>query len=346
MLIKNKMSLALQTAFLGCALSVGAVAAADLIAVNGAAAPKLDGVADDAVWKQAEAVDLRFVDGANLGGKGETTGSLKAAKVGDTLYMLLQYQDADASYRRSPYVKQADGSWKKLKDPDDKGGDNNKYYEDKVAMIWTINNTIDGFAKDGCFAVCHDEEPPKPYGNKYTEKEGQIGDMWHFKSVRTAPLGQADDQWLDHTQYDKEKSANAGRKSDAKTGGGYKDIGLVDGKPEFMSKDGKPANQGGTYWLSKMDAVAFDDSKFKPGDEVSSILISPFEGDRADISVSQVWKEGVWTLEISRKLVTGSATDVQFDNMSGEYLFGVSVFDNAAVRHAYIKKPITLKFAQ
>ena len=36
-------------------------------------------------------------------------------------------------------LKQADGSWKKLKDPADKGGDDNVYYEDKWAMLWPTN---------------------------------------------------------------------------------------------------------------------------------------------------------------------------------------------------------------
>jgi hypothetical protein len=38
--------------------------------------------------------------------------------------------------RRFPYQKQADGTWKKLKDANDKGGDDNVYYEDKFALIW------------------------------------------------------------------------------------------------------------------------------------------------------------------------------------------------------------------
>ena len=43
----------------------------------------------------------------------------------------------------------------------------------------------------------------------------------------------------------------------------------------------------------------------------------------------------MWTLEIGRKLVTGSATDVQFDDLSESYYFGVAALDNAQVRHAF-----------
>ncbi|MBP0650530.1 hypothetical protein J8J40_26135, partial [Mycobacterium tuberculosis] len=96
--------------------------------------------------------------------------------------------------------------------------------------------------------------------------------IWHLKYVRGGVIGQVDNQYLDSTRYDAAKSPEAGRKSDAKTGGGYADIKLVNGKPEFMAKDGKPANKGGTYWLKDEDKVPFDDTKFAAGDEVSSIL--------------------------------------------------------------------------
>lgn len=315
-----------------------------LTAIQADAAPVLDGVADDAVWQAAPSIELSFTQGTNFAPKGRTSGTLRAARAGDMLYMLLQYEDATHSQQRSPYVKQADGTWIKLKDPDDKGGDNNKYYEDKAAFIWPINNSIAGFESEGCFAACHDDEPPKPYGNKYTENEGELGDIWHVKTVRTGPVGQIDDQWLDHTRYDPKTAAGAGRHSDAKTGGGYQNIELVDGKPEFMNQDAMPANRGGTYWLKAGEKAPFDDSKFQAGDEVASIMIAPLEGDRGDISAGIAWKDGVWTIELGRKLVTGSETDVQFDDLSATYLLAVAAFDNAQVRHAFVKRPLVLTF--
>ena len=94
-----------------------------------------------------------------------------------------------------------------------------------------------------------------------------------MKSIRTGYIGQADDQYVDHTRYDKDKFPEAGRKSDPKTAGGYDDVKLVNGKPEFMSKDAKPANKGGSYYLRAEDKVAFDDGRFVPGDEVASIML-------------------------------------------------------------------------
>jgi len=292
------------------------------------APPTVDGVME-ALWQQAPPLTVKVQGGQNLPG-GTTDVTLRAVHTDDMIYFLMQYKDATQSFRRSPWVKQADGSWQQLRDPNDKGGDNNLYYEDKVAMAWNISSPA--FAATGCFSACHLGEG-KPYGNKYTANPGERLDLWHWKSVRTGSVGQMDDQWADNTRYDKEKAPEAGRKSDPKTGGGYVDNVREDKKgPKFGLKGNKPAPP---YWILDAEKEPFDDSKYKAGDEVPGIIVAPFTGDRGDIAVRSVWKDGVWTLEIARKLVTGSEYDVQFNDLKKEYAFGVAVFDNAQVRHAY-----------
>ena len=60
-----------------------------LVAAKAAAAPKLDGVADDAVWKSAAVASFKAVKGANFkDGKGETQGTVQAAYVGDAVFDL------------------------------------------------------------------------------------------------------------------------------------------------------------------------------------------------------------------------------------------------------------------
>lgn len=314
-----------------------------LVAAKVAKAPDLNAFAADPVWAQAQPLTVELTGGANLV-KGETTGTLKAVYTADMLYMLVQYKDPTNSARRIPFQKQADGSWKQVTDPQDKGGDNNLAYEDKWAMLWPINDSIKGFDEQGCAVVCHEGEG-KPYGNKYTNKEGQIGDIWHMKSVRTIPMGYIDDQYVDHTRYDKEKSPNAGRKSDPGTASGeYTALKLVNGKPPFMNKDAKPANAGGTYYIKRGDEVPFVDN-FKPGDELAAHISNPLQGDRADIKAVNKWENGVVTTVLSRKLQTGSRYDVQFDP-ARRYAFGWAVFDNAAVRHATPDDALFMVFAK
>jgi hypothetical protein len=315
-------------------------------AVKAAAPPALDAAVADGVWKTAPVTALKAQKGVNFkDGLGNTDATIQAAYDDKALYLRVVYDDPTLSVQRSPFVKQADGSWKKLVDPEDKGGDNNKYYEDKVALLWNIDASIFGFnEKFGCQSSCHAGEPGKPYGNKYTEDEGELGDIWHMKYVRGGVIGQTDNQYLDSTRYDKAKSPDAGRKSDAKAGGGYADIKLVDGKPEFMNKDGKAANKGGTYWLKPEDKAPFDDSKFVAGDEVASILVEPFTGDRGVIKTSAKWANGKWTMLFERPLTTASKFDVQFKDLSKIYGFGIAFFDNAQVRHSQVREPLHLIF--
>ncbi len=326
-------------------MTVSATAQNVLTAAKVAEPPKLAALAADPAWTKATALTFPISGGANFA-DGKTSVTMKAVYTSDALYMLLQYADPTQSVRRSPYVKQADGSWKKLSDPDDKGGDNNKYYEDKWAFIWSIGNSIKGFDANGCFATCHAGEPGKPYGNKYTASAGELGDIWHMKSVRGGYIGQVDNQYVDDTRFDKDKAPEAGRKSDAKDGGGYADIKLVNGKPEFMSKDAKPANKGGLYYLREEDKVPFDDAKYVGGDEVSSILVSKFTGDRGVIDLAMDYAGGTYTFVLARKLVTKSPYDVQFKDLNIEYPFGFAAFDNAQVRHAYNMGALKLKFAK
>jgi len=316
-----------------------------LVAAKVAAAPNMAALAADPAWAAAKPLTFKLSDGANFaGGKGETTGTLKAVYSGDMMYMMIQYQDPTNSVRRGPYQKQADGSWKQLKDPQNKGGDDNVYYEDKWAFLWPVGQ-VRNFEKQGCTVACHVGEG-KPYGNKYTRDEGEILDMWHMKGMRTGTLGWVDDQYTDHTRYDAQKSPNAGRKGDP-GGPEYAAIPLENGKPKFMHKSGIAANApGGQYWIAQGDEVPFDDSKFKPGNEVAGHVSIPLKGDRADVRVAVGWKDGMHTSVISRKLVTGSKFDVQWADLNARYPFGVAAFDNAQVRHATGDEPMFLVFGK
>jgi Ethylbenzene dehydrogenase len=335
------------TLLAGCETPTPAAAPAPpntLVALKVGTGPNLQALAADPAWARAQPLSFKLSDGVNFaGGKGETTGTLKAVYTADMLYMLIQYADPTDSVRRSPYQKQADGSWRQLRDPQNKGGDDNVYYEDKWAFLWPAT-PVRNFERQGCTVACHLGEG-KPYGNKYTRDEGEILDMWHFKGMRTGPMGFVDDQYTDHTRYDAQKSPNAGRKGDP-GGPEYAAFPLENGRPKFMHKDGKPANAGGTYFIRRGDEVAFDDSRFKPGDEVASHISNVLQGDRADVRVASAWRNGMHTSVISRKLVTGSKFDVQWNDLNKRYAFGFAAFDNAQVRHATADDAMFLVFGK
>ncbi len=299
-----------------------------LVSKKVAAAPAMEPMLGE-VWKDAAPLTFKAIGGKNLQG-GSTEVTMRSVHTEDTVYFLIQYQDPTLSARREPWQKQADGSWIKLKDPNDKGGDNNLYYEDKLSIFWNISSPA--FEQKGCMVACHTGEG-KPYGNMYTPNPGELLDNWHWKSVRTGAVGQIDDQYIDATRYDQAKAPEAGRKSDPKTGGGYADNLSEDKKGQrFALAGNQPAPP---YWLLDSEKEPFDDSKYQANSEVPGIIVAPFTGDRGDISAKHSWKDGVWTVVIARKLVTNSEFDVQFNDMKKEYAFGVAIFDNSQVRHAY-----------
>jgi hypothetical protein len=290
----------------------------------------LDGTAES-LWDLATAVNIHVAGGANMG---STDVSVKSLYTEGSVYFLLDYADPTLSDRRMPWQKQGDGSW--LKPSTSATHQENTYYEDKLAMAWDINVT--GFAQSGCATLCHAGEQPanSGYGNKYTPNIGEEADLWHWKYVRTNPVGQVDDQYVNGDHYDAVTAPEAGRHSDPKTGGGYSDNkNAGNTAPGFTSAD-QPAPP---YWIPDSEKQVFPvPDSYQTNDEIAGIIVSAFVADpggRADIQGKGAYQNGHWTLEIGRPLVTGGVHDVQFDNLGNTYSFGVAVFDNAQVNHAY-----------
>jgi hypothetical protein len=322
-----------------------------LVAYPVDAAPTLDGVADEAFWANAQETVIPVAGGF---GNFSTDVHIKAVYTADSVYFVVSYADPTESWYRSPWQKQEDGTWKKITDPNDKGGDNNTVYEDKMAFIWPIG-TVTNFEAAGCFVACHAGENSdiKPYGNKYLP-EGEKADIWHWKSVRN--LNQVDDQYLDSMTLDtsspemQAKTIEAGRHSDAKDSGGYADnyASMPDPadatktvadktKPGFTSPS-IDLTTGFPGFILDSEKVALDQAALDAlpvGSIIPGIIKSAIVGDRGDFSAGWKWADGMWTLEFGRKLTTGSETDVQFSDLASIYYFGVAVFENAQVRHAF-----------
>ncbi len=293
----------------------------DLVSAKATTPPTVDGQANDEAWAKAKAATIHVNGGLNAS---ETDVTLKSVYSNDSIYFLVQYKDPTESLKRRPWVKQPDGTWKQL----GAGERESTYYEDKFAFIWNVNDSIKDFNTQGCAVTCHATTAGRDRPLKYTNAAGELGDMWHTKFVRTLPVGQTDDQYLD----DDQKAAEAGRKSDPKTAGGYENNTKEGVKtPIFGLPGNKPAPP---YWILDAEKVPFDDAKYKPGDEIPGIVIAPLQGDRGDIATKGVWQNGTWTLEIVRKLTTAGKTDVQFSDLQKAYYFGIANFDNTQIGHA------------
>ncbi len=301
-------------------------------------------------WEQAPPLEIKVNETSykpKNGYKGmlETVVELRSLYDQEHIYFLVRYPDPTKSLQRFPWVKQPNGKWKQLSNKDQTGHDNT-YYEDKVAMIWDINQK--GFTKKGCDKSCHLPEKGLLEGVKDTSagrhftKAGETLDMWHWKSARTNPVGQMDDQFINS---DRNESKSWGRHGDIKTGGGYTNNRNANNTaPAFMNTQASDKHR---YWVMDKAKTEFVDD-FQPGDMVGGIIAAPFQGSRADLSARGEWNDGYWTLEIKRKLVTqgkkSNEQDIQFNDLGKTYRFGITVFDNSQINHLFHKKSISLAF--
>lgn len=359
-MFKNKRAIAAVAAitasafvFAGCGGSKPAQADPDTLkAVKAKGAITIDGKADE--WANVPEIKIAIKGAGEIGpgGKftdGKSTVTIKAQYDKDNVYFLATWDDPTESIARGPWVSEG-GKWVK------KSYDT--HYEDKFAMQWNIKDSIKGFSElkgdtAGCMISCHatgvfDEKTGKEIKKKYNNAAGEFADMWHWKLVRTndnagkAVPGQFHDQYTDSTPYkaaDGKIVSAAGRKGDPgnkeyedNTVGKKGEAGYM---PKFVF-DGTPAvNQ--YVIIDGIDKVKpFDPSApAKEGDIIPGLIAYKMTGDNASIPAKAIWKDGKWTLEWSRKLVTGSEVDIAFDDLKKTYYFGVAAFDNSQIGHAY-----------
>ena len=314
-----------------------------LISSKTSASIILDGMADKA-WDAAKPItvtvnELPYEPSNGYTGMKSTDVNIKSLHDDKNIYFLITYKDPTKSLARFPWVKQGDGSWKKMKKKDSTGHDNT-FYEDKLAMFWNISTR--GFEEEGCMIACHLNEPgDKSAGRKYTAAADETIDMWHAKYVRSLPMGMFDDQFVNNNT-DPKKNKSWGRKGD--TGkGGYKNNDNADHTaPAFMNLNGLTDEM---YYVIPSKRVPFIDT-FKAGDIVPGITISPMQGGRADILARNHFANGVWTLEVMRSLQTegkdAKTQDVQFTDMNKSYSFGIAVFDNTQINHLYHEETLEM----
>lgn len=334
-------------------LSTSALAASNtLVAEKLPGAVAIDGK-DEAVWQSAEPLKVRVDElpyEPDNGYEGITKSDveLRAYYDDEYLYMQVRWNDPTESLERFPWVKQADGSWKQMKALDQTKHENT-YYEDKFAFLWNISEK--GFKKKGCDRSCHiaedgmiDGVKDTSAGRHFTRSADETIDIWHWKSARSNPVFQIDDQFINHTR---QESKGWGRHSDEKTGGGYKNnVNKDKSAPAWMPAKADPLAK---YWVMSDNKIEFKDT-FEPGTVMGGIVAEAATGSRGDIHARGEWHDGIWTLELKRKLVTehpkSAIQDVQFSDLAKTYDFGVTVFDNSQINHIFHKKALRLKFAQ
>lgn len=332
-------------------------------------APLIDGYASDMVWFRASAavvpVSGGWADAREV--------VMKAAYDSTYLYLFLRWYDDAESVLRQPWVKQADGSWRTVaaKPTPVAGIDWATYmganfdeesgaymYEDKLAVMWNTYGatTVAGFDQSGCAVLCHDPgnnfSPGTTYNytdqnlaaKKYTNTLGEIADMWHWKLVRNNQHSKVDDQNVRFWQQGTGNPAEGGRASDVGAGG-YGSNPATGGGPTYRG----PSLTAPPFYILDAQKIAVTQAELDAlpvGAMIPNMITSGPTGTRADIDGRAIFNpaDKSWTLEIRRRLVTGDTLDVQFDDLTRKYAFGVAVFDNAQIEHSWSPLPFRLEF--
>jgi thiosulfate reductase cytochrome b subunit len=325
-------------------------------------APILDGDASDPIWANANPVIIRNVKGANDPEYVDV--SVKAVHDGQYVYFQFQWADPDVSAKRYPLLKTEDG-WKVLQTAFDRS-DEDVFYEDKLAMY------ITSVPNGSCASTCHlgvgpASEKNEKHGLHYTT--GEVGDLWHWKSVRTEPMGEligepgfVDDQYFGPATplpTNPKERYTGGYYADPNEGGGYahnfvkldpdKPLSETYVVPQFLpppqlvytNADPATSEVGQTWWIHKSQAISYtvEADTYPVGSIIPNIVISPLTGDRSDIRAKAQWRDGRWTLETRRLLDTGSDKDVAFVLGKPVYI-SVATYNRTQTHHGMHMTPV------
>jgi len=283
--------------------------------------------ASSSQWAKAKEAKLVLVGAGKVEGKQI---ELKARSVytKDEIFFSFEWPDKDKSMKKNAW-KFTGGKWAKQ-----------KANEDRLGVIWEINR-IDKFANKGCAVLCHNESKDNKEWYFSVNSKKEKADLWHWKAVRSNPVGYLEDGYV---IANPSKEPEKGRKRDAGSGTKAKNNRTKDkSKPAYMQDPAKKASIEGSLLVA--EAVKIEDhSKFKEGDEIPGYMLTPAWKDSfGDVKTTGVWKNGKWTVFMSRKLDTQHEDDVQY-NTRKKYPFGIGVLDNSGAEHSYNSEPLKLQF--
>ena len=249
---------------------------------------------------------------------------IKAAYDDQRLHLQLQWADSTQSVARRDWVYQGDattGSFVR----------GNKD-EDVVYLSFLVNPAVAGRSASGCTTACHVNErlgatSPEDIAYRFTMHSASPGlraDAWTWHAARSNPLGLADDgYWDDVALYGDcpdppacTQLCASGAAPPCSTPPYFGNRDSVTKLPLFMSVDGVNASPASLFLsgAGSPAAVTFDPLTVPPAANASlpGYALQWPSKNRDDVSANGTWLNGVWTVELSRNLVTSDPNDAQF----------------------------------
>jgi Ethylbenzene dehydrogenase len=261
--------------------------------------------------------------------------TVKVAYDDARVWFYLRWADATESRRNRPWVYQVDPATGVLRWMQD-----GTVGDDKLFLSFDIASSFKAQDAVGCAALCHVKDDLGVFTDPtrtqrftmHTDAPGQLVDGWSWRASTTDPLGLADDQFYVDVgtkgdcpdpapladalagTYGCTQLCVSGRTPPCSaamtTGNGTSTAG-----PAYMSPDGPSASPlalfaagAGTPVAVPLDATVTPAAgSLLPG---SVLQLPPYH--RGDVQAKGIWKDGFWTVELSRALVTGDTFDAQF----------------------------------
>jgi len=358
----------------------------DLVSVNVTTPPTIDGTIDP-MWDNSPKLQFSTAVPEVTGDvfRGYTGNvipsvTMRSAYDATNIYFLVQWEDPTKSLKRLPwYFDPATKRW--AQESGTFGFASSPYrpafYEDKVAFLWNINNSVSGWNSGTCYKSCHTGLPAADGSSRhYTNFPTERIDMWHWKSVRGGvnagnqindqvqnsnyPNGRTNDPGADVYQNNVQtlNQPGIGSVSVPKyvipgrndygwimnaevTAGTAKLITAIDANGVLTLSDATTIdpNVGTDYQRTGTYGSGGVGPKVIPG----LTLNDAYTGSVGDISCKASYTGSGWILEFKRALNTGDATnDVDFSPLADQY-FGFAIFENSQIAHS-IKANLVLKF--
>ncbi len=333
-------------------------------------APLLDGDLSDPVWARSKPVSVLTTQGGDFGGSGQSLVEVRAVHDGEYAYLAIVWEDPTRSLKHQPLVKRG-GRWQVAASRDDLL-DETRYHDDKLAVLVTrpmmpLIGAAIHLARRPLAS-----RPASSTGRGLHYTDGSIADLWLWRASHAGAIGYVENC---HFGGPAPASGADGVLTKHYSGGFAADPGQVshetntvdmplpnDGKgivPRRLPRDtaamaramgrvadgpGESESENSRWWMTYAESLPYStalDAMLPDGVVVPGILMADEIPDRRDsIRGAARWAAGRWTLEIVRRLHTGSDYDVPLK--SGDMMW-LAAFDHAEMRHTRHLRPFRLE---
>ena len=273
----------------------------------------------DPIWKEKPWLTVP------LTGPGPKEVLLRAAHDGERLYLLVRWKDAERSMNR--YWKHIGGrKWE------------SHAGEDAFSICWSPGASRDAFREQGCALFCHDGT------HRYQATRG-IVDFWSWQAQQTRPHGQARDMVL--RPGDMHRLRGDGQPENSDNLPNINEKGDAPRYVPFKRFVHDPVRD--TRWLHKGNVQELPsewkiDPKSNLGWEVPRDILQPMRGSRGDVIAVARFAQGVWILELTRRLDTTHDDDQPLGDPLVPALFSVALHDGTEGSKKAVSRPIELRF--